>query len=256
MALYKNQTGKGFSLAKTEGKIDLPEATHDTEMLDCAPKEVSNLAPHQNVDIMEEGSPSKQEPGDGTGAASPAAAESVGVDAPPAILQPDEEIETVAPQAITEPDKGMEDVISPAIEVPADVLDDDAQQVTLEHASDLRDATPADAMEDVAPSAAGESGYRVKVMPPTVTESSLGKEYASAASPPGSHGRPPSIMGADKGMGDEVGKARGAGNGEVDSSGLAPELDVTASDAQDPEALLVESRVNLRRIPNSPESTH
>jgi zinc finger CCCH domain-containing protein 13 len=247
MALYKNQTGK----------IDMPEATHDTEMLDSAPREVSNLAPHRNVDIMEEGSPSKQEPGDGTGAPSPAATKSAGVDAPPAISQPDEEIETVAPQAITEPDKGMEDVVSPAIEAPADVLDDDAQQVTLEHASDLGDATPADAMEDVGPSASGESGDSVKVMLLAVTESSLGKEDASsAASPPGSHGKPPSIMGAGIGMEDEVGKAIGAGNGEVNSSGLAPELDVTTSDAQDPEALLVESRVNVRRIPNSPESTH
>jgi zinc finger CCCH domain-containing protein 13 len=258
MALYKNQTGNISALAKIEGKMDLPEATHDTEMLYCAPKEsvVSNLVPHCNVDIIEV-SPSKHEPGDDTGAASPAATESAGVEAPPAFSQPDEEMEAVAPHAITEPDNDMENVVSPAIEVPADVLDDDAPQVTLELASDLREATPADAMEDVAPSAVGESCQNLVVMPPAVTESSLGKEDASAAGSPGSLGIPLSIMHEDAtGMEDELGKAIAAGNGDVNSSGLAPEFNVPTCDAQDPEALLVESRINLSRIRNSPESTH
>jgi hypothetical protein len=39
------------------------------------------------------------------------------------------------------------------------------------------------------------------------------------------------------------------------SSILGTKLDVAATDG-DSEALLVESRVNLSRIPNSPESTH
>lgn len=264
MALHKNQTRKVFSLPKNEGKMDLPDATHDTVMLDCASKEsaVSNLSPHDNADIMEGGSPSKLEPGDGTGATSAAAAaaiESAAVEAPPAISQPEEEMEAVA-QVITEPDKETNDVASPAIEVPADVLDDGAPQVTLEHAADLRDATPADVIEDVAPSAVGESGDLEAILP-FVTESSPGKGDASAAaSPPDGHSIPPSMVheGADTGMEDEVGKAIADNpeNGQVNSSGLDPELDIAASDAQDPGALLVESRVNLSRIPNSPESTH
>jgi zinc finger CCCH domain-containing protein 13 len=259
MALYKNQTGKISALAKTEGKMDLPEATHDTEMLYCAPKGsvVNNLAPHCNVDTMDEGSPSKHEPGDDTGAASPTATGSAGVESPPAISQPDEEMEAVAPHAVTEPDKDIEDVVSPAIEAPADFLDDDAPQATLELASDLQEATPADAMEDVAPSAVGESCHSLEGMPPAVTESSLGKEDASAAASPGSLGIPPIMHeGADTGMEDDMGKAIAAGNGDVNSSGLAPEFNVPTCDAQDPEALLVESRINLSRIRNSPESTH
>uniref|UniRef100_A0A0A9DMD0 Uncharacterized protein n=1 Tax=Arundo donax TaxID=35708 RepID=A0A0A9DMD0_ARUDO len=261
MALHKNQTGKGLTFVKTEGKMDLPGNPHNTEMLDSTPKEpvVSNPALLHCPDIIEQGSPSKLEPGDdGMGVANPVTTESfVGV-APPAITQTDVEMEAVAPSAITEPDKDMEDVVPPAIEVPADVLEDGARQVTLEHAADLPEDTPEDGVEDVPPSAVEESGDSMEVVPPASTETSIGKEDAPAVGSPDGHERP-SIMyaGAETGMEEEIDKVivDNPGDGEVDSSILAPELDVAASDAQD-SALLVGSRVNLSRIPNSPESTH
>ncbi|XP_062216873.1 uncharacterized protein LOC133916978 [Phragmites australis] len=265
MALHKNQTGEALvptsSFVKTEGKMDLPEEACDTEMLDSTQKEpaVSNPAPLCCPDIIEEGSPSKLQPGDSMGVANPATKESGGGEASPAITQPDVEMEAVAPPAITEPDKDMEDVVPPAIEVPADGIEDGARQVTLEHAADLPEVTPADGMEDVAPSAVGELGDSMEVMPPAAADTSIGKEDAPVvASPDGQEG--PSIMhaGAETGIEEDIDKVTddNNGDGEVNSSILAPKLDVAASDSQDSEALLVESRVNLSRIPNSQESTH
>ncbi|KAK8453273.1 hypothetical protein SEVIR_5G256100v4 [Setaria viridis] len=267
LALHKNQTGKGlvptFASVKMEEKMDAPEGSQDTEMLDCTSKEsmVSSPALQHHTDVMEERSPSKQELGDRIGVATAAATESGGVEAPPAITQPDEEMEVVAPPAITSPGKDMEDVIPSENEVPADGLEDGEPQATLEHAGDLLEVISADGLEDVAqPSADGESGDNMEIMPPAMTDPSLGKEEVApvAASPPGSQERP-FIMHADAetGMEDQIGKVidDNPGDGEV-SSILATKLDVAASDDQDSEALLVESRVNLSRIPNSPESTH
>uniref|UniRef100_A0A0A9FKF8 Uncharacterized protein n=1 Tax=Arundo donax TaxID=35708 RepID=A0A0A9FKF8_ARUDO len=262
MSLHKNQTGKGLAFVKTQGKMDLPENAPDTEMLDSTPKEpiLSNPAPLRCPDVTVEGSPSKLEPGDGMGVANLAITESGGEETSPAITQPDVEMEALATPAITEADKDMEDLVPPAIEVPADGLYDGSRQVALEHAADLLDVTPADGLEDVAPSAVGESGDSMEVMPPAITEPSIGKEDAPAVASPADCQERPSIMhaGAQTGMEEEIDKVidDNPGNGEVKSSILAPELVVAASDAQDSEALLVESRVNLSRIPNSPESTH
>lgn len=233
--------------------MDVPEDSHDTEMLDCTPKEaaVSNHALQHNTGVMEEWSLSKH-PGDRIGVAPAATTESGGVEAPPVITQPDEVMEVAAPPAIAAPDKAPN-------KVPADGLEDGEPQATLEHIADLQEITAAGSLEDVAFSADGESGDNTEAMPPAIADPNLGKEVAPAvASPPDSLERP-SIMPADAetGMEDQIDNiiCDNPGDAEV-SSILATKLDVAASDDGDSEALLVESRVNLSRIPNSPESTH
>lgn len=227
------------------------ESSHDTEMLECTSKEsvVSNPAlQHHTDDVMEVGSLSKQELGDRIGVATAAAIESVGVEAPPAITQPDEEMEVVAPPIITLPDKDMEDAIPSENEVPADGLEDGEPQATLEHAGDLLEDVSADGLEEVA--------QPLEIIPPAMTDPSLGKEVAPvAASPPGSQERPFMHADAETGMEDQIGKVIDDNPGEATSI-RAIKFDVAASGDQDSEALLVESRVNLSRIPNSPESTH
>jgi hypothetical protein len=266
LALHKNQTGKGliptFASVKMEEKMDIREDGHDMEMLDCNMKEsvVSNPALQHHTDAMEEGSPSKQELGDMVGVATAATTESVGVEASPAITQPDEEMElVVAPPATTAPDKEMMDVVPSANEVPADGLEDEPQ-APLEHVADLQKDSAADGLEDVAPSAVGESGDNVEVIPPAVTEPSLSKVVVAraVASPPNGQERPSNThTDVETVIEDEIDKVidDNPGDGEV-SSILATKLDVAASDHRDSGALLVESRVNLTRIPNSPESTH
>ncbi|RLM92951.1 nipped-B-like protein B [Panicum miliaceum] len=198
LALHKNQTGKGliptFASVKMEEKMDIREDGHDLEMLNCNLKEsvVSNPALQHHTDAMEEGSLSKQELGDTVWVATAATTESVGVEASPAITQPDEEMElVVAPPATTAPDKEMTDVVPSANEVPADGLEDEPQ-ATLEHVADLLKDSAADGLEDVAPSAVGESGDNVEVIPPAVTEPSLSKVVVACAvaSPPNGQERP------------------------------------------------------------------
>ena len=251
--------------------MDKREDGHDMEMLDCNPKEsvVSNPALQHQTDAMEEGSPSKQELGDTVGMATAATTESVGVEASPASTQPDEEMElVVAPPATTVPDKEMTDVVPSANEVPADGLEDGEPQTNLEHVADLPKDSAADGLEDVAPSsdnveviplAMTEPGDNVEVIPPAMTEPSLSKVVDPAvASPPDGQERPSNMhTDAETVIEDEIDKVidDNPGDGEV-SSILATKLDVAASDHRDSGALLVESRVNLTRIPNSPESTH
>jgi len=274
LALHKNQTGKGliptFASVKMEEKMDIREDGHDMEMLDCNPKEsaVSNPALQHHTDAMEKGSPSKQEPGNTVGVATAAATESFGVETSPAITPPDEEVElVVAPPATTVSDKEMTDVVPSANEVPADGLEDGEPQTNLEHVADLPKDSAADGLEDVAPSsdnveviplAMTEPGDNVEVIPPAMTEPSLSKVVAPAvASPPDGQERPSMHTDAEAVIEDEIDKVidDNPGDGEV-SSILATKLDVAASDHRDSGALLVESRVNLTRIPNSPESTH
>ena len=236
--------------------MDIREDGHDMEMLDCNPKEsaVSNPALQHHTDTMEKGSPSKQEPGNTVGVATAAATESFGVEASPAITPPDEEVElVVAPPATTVSDKEMTDVVPSANEVPADGLEDGEPQTNLEHVADLPKDSAADGLEDVAP-----SSDNVEVIPPAMTEPSLSKVVAPAvASPPDGQERPSMHTDAEAVIEDEIDKVidDNPGDGEV-SSILATKLDVAASDHQDSGDLLVESRVNLTRIPNSPESTH
>jgi hypothetical protein len=155
----------------------------------------------------------------------------------------------VATTAITQPNKDMEDVLPPAIE-------DGALQATLEHAVGILEVTPADGLEDVAPSAVGESGDDMEIIPPAMAEPRVGKDAAPVASPPDSQEKPSIMQDTETGMEVEVDKVNDGspGVGRV-SSILGTKLDVAATDG-DSEALLVESRVNLSRIPNSPESTH
>lgn len=244
-----------------EEKMDVPEDSHDTEMLDCTARESVVSNPALQHPIGEEESPSKQEPGDRIGVASAATTESGGVEAPPAITQPDEvmEVVVVAPSAITAPDKVMEDVMLSPNKLPDDGLEDHGPQATLEHAADLQETIAAGSLEDVALSADGESVDNTEVMPPSITDPNLGKEVAPVVASPSDGLERPSIIPADAetGMEDQLDNIIGDNPGDAEvSSILATKLDVAASDDGDSEALLVESRVNLSRIPNSPESTH
>lgn len=243
MALHKNQTRKGLTTAsasvKMEEKMAVPEDDHDMELLEPV---VSNPAPQRHTDVMEEGSVSKHELGDGIGRTIAATIGSGVLDAPPEISLPQPEV-VVATTVITQPNKDMEDVLPPAIE-------DGALQATLEHAVGILEVTPGDGLGNVAPS----SGDDMEIMPSAMTEPRLGKETAPVASPPDSQEKPSIMHDSETGM--EVDKVIDDihGDGRV-SSILGTKLDVAASDG-DSEALLVESRVNLSRIPNSPESTH
>jgi zinc finger CCCH domain-containing protein 13 len=220
-----------------EANMDVLEDDHGKEMLEQV---VSNPALQRHTEVMEEGSLSKQELGDGIEGTIPATIGSGGLDAPPEIPQPEV---VVATTAITQFNKDMEDVLPPAIE-------DGALQATLEHAVGILEVTPGDGLGNVAPS----SGDDMEIMPSTMTEPRLGKETAPVASPPDSQEKPSIMHDSETGM--EVDKVIDDihGDGRV-SSILGTKLDVAASDG-DSEALLVESRVNLSRIPNSPESTH
>lgn len=217
--------------------MDVLEDDHGKEMLEQV---VSNPALQRHTEVMEEGSLSKQELGDGIEGTIPATIGSGGLDAPPEIPQPEV---VVATTAITQFNKDMEDVLPPAIE-------DGALQATLEHAVGILEVTPGDGLGNVAPS----SGDDMEIMPSAMTEPRLGKETAPVASPPDSQEKPSIMHDSETGM--EVDKVIDDihGDGRV-SSILGTKLDVAASDG-DSEALLVESRVNLSRIPNSPESTH
>jgi zinc finger CCCH domain-containing protein 13 len=220
-----------------EANMDVLEDDHGKEMLEQV---VSNPALQRHTEVMEEGSLSKQELGDGIEGTIPATIGSGGLDAPPEIPQPEV---VVATTAITQFNKDMEDVLPPAIE-------DGALQATLEHAVGILEVTPGDGLGNVAPS----SGDDMEIMPSAMTEPRLGKETAPVASPPDSQEKPSIMHDSETGM--EVDKVIDDihGDGRV-SSILGTKLDVAASDG-DSEALLVESRVNLSRIPNSPESTH
>ncbi|KAG8077424.1 hypothetical protein GUJ93_ZPchr0007g3208 [Zizania palustris] len=263
MVLHKNQMAKivppTHSIAETEGKMDIPEDNHDdTEINDhTTSKEVvvvvDNPSPHHGVDTIEESLPSKQEHADDMGVTPPATTESGSVEAPPAIepermevatpmvTKPDEDMEELAPSEIAESDKGMDvvppgivepaknsmdDVVAPVIAVPAVDTADGALEVNVKQADRVQEERLCDGME---------------VMLPPVTEPSQGKEDspAVASSPDGQ--QIVSIMhaGVEKFM-----------EGETDIL-----IDDNPTGAEDCEAL-VESRVNLSRIPNSPESTH
>jgi zinc finger CCCH domain-containing protein 13 len=241
LALRNNQTRKGLitvsASVKMEANMDVLEDDHGKEMLEQV---VSNPALQRHTEVMEEGSLSKQELGDGIEGTIPATIGSGGLDAPPEIPQPEV---VVATTAITQFNKDMEDVLPPAIE-------DGALQATLEHAVGILEVTPGDGLGNVAPS----SGDDMEIMPSAMTEPRLGKETAPVASPPDSQEKPSIMHDSETGM--EVDKVIDDihGDGRV-SSILGTKLDVAASDG-DSEALLVESRVNLSRIPNSPESTH
>jgi hypothetical protein len=290
MALHKNQTEKAVApiiqaFEQTDEKMDLAEESHEaTEMLDHTPPEelmVSNPVLHHCADIIE-GPPLKPVPGDclvmttpvattlsGDVDAPPAITKSGDVDAPPAITEsccvetppaisgpedtnvvakgPDEDMEVVASPAITEPDENMEDVAPPAIAVPVDCPADGAPELIIE---------PSDVLQE-APSAIEESGGTKEVVPPAVTEQSVQvKDDAPAVACPPNEQETVSVMhaGVAKDMqGDNDDSPEDAA---VNASSFVSELDVIASGAQDCEGLLVEGRVNLSRIPNSPESTH
>ncbi|AQK97052.1 Eukaryotic translation initiation factor 3 subunit 10 [Zea mays] len=246
LALHKNQTQKGLTTAsasvKMEEKMAVPEDDHDMELLEPV---VSNPAPQRHTDVMEEGSVSKHELGDGIGRTIAATIGSGVLDAPPEISLPQPEV-VVATTVITQPNKHMEDVLPPAIE-------DGALQATLEHAVGIPEVTPADVLLDVAPSAVGESGDDMEIIPSAMAEPQLGKEPAPVASPDSQE--KPFMLDSETGMEVEVKVIDdNPGDGRV-SSILGTKLDFAAIDG-DSEALLVESRVNLSRIPNSPESTH
>lgn len=220
--------------------MDVLEDDHGKEMLEQV---VSNPALQRHTEVMEEGSLSKQELGDGIEGTIPATIGSGGLDAPPEIPQPEV---VVATTAITQFNKDMEDVLPPAIE-------DGALQATLEHAVGIPEVTPADVLLDVAPSAVGESGDDMEIIPSAMAEPQLGKEPAPVASPDSQE--KPFMLDSETGMEVEVKVIDdNPGDGRV-SSILGTKLDFAAIDG-DSEALLVESRVNLSRIPNSPESTH
>jgi len=249
LALHKNQTQKCLITAsasvKMEENMDVPEDDHDEEMLELV---VCNPALQCHTDVMAEGSLSNQEHGDGIGGTIPATIGSGGLDAPPESPLPQPEV-VVATTGITQPNKDMEDVLPPAIE-------DGALQATLEHAVGILEVTPDDGLEDVAPSAVGESGDDMEIMPPAIAEPRVGKDPDPIASPPDSQEKPSIMQDTETGMEVEVDKVidDSPGVGRVGSI-LGTKLDVAATDG-DSEALLVESRVNLSRIPNSPESTH
>jgi len=139
----------------------------------------------------------------------------------------------------------MDDVAAPSAG-PAAGLGDGVPEVTVELADSAQEKPPA----------MGELGDGMEVMPPPVTETSLGKEDSPAvpSSPEVQEIVSGMHAGIEKGMEGETDNLidDNPGDGEVNASSL--ELDV-ASGADDCEAL-VESRVNLSRIPNSPESTH
>lgn len=225
--------------------MDVPEDDHGMEMLEPV---VSNPDLQRHTDVMEEGSLSKQELGGGVWGTIAATTGSGGLDALPEIPLPQPEV-VAAATTITQPNKDMEDVLPPAI-------GDGALQATFEHAVGILEDTPADGLGDVAPSAVEESGDDMEIMPPAVAEPRVGKDAASVASPPDSQEKPSIMHDSETGMEVEVDKVidDSPGVGRV-SSILGTKLDVAATDG-DSEALLVESRVNLSRIPNSPESTH
>ena len=293
MALHKNQAEKAVAptqaFEQTDGNMDLAEDNHDdTEMLDRTPPRdlmVSNPVLHHRADIIE-GPPLKPVPGDGLGItplattvsgdvdSSPAIPESGDVDEPPAITEscyvetppaisgpdedtkmvahpvtkkPDEDMEVVASPAITEPDKNVADVAPPAIAVPVDGPADGAPELIIEHSDVLQDA----------PSAIEESGDTMEVVPPAVTEhSGQGEDDAPAFACPPNGQETVSMMhaGVEKDMKGDIDDS--PEDVAVNASSFVSELDVVASGAQDCEGLLVEGRVNLSRIPNSPESTH
>ncbi|KAL5674168.1 hypothetical protein ACJX0J_018474, partial [Zea mays] len=180
LALRNNQTRKGLIIVsasvKMEANMDVLEDDHGKEMLEQV---VSNPALQRHTEVMEEGSLSKQELGDGIEGTIPATIGSGGLDAPPEIPQPEV---VVATTAITQFNKDMEDVLPPAIE-------DGALQATLEHAVGILEVTPGDGLGNVAPS----SGDDMEIMPSAMTEPRLGKETAPVASPPDSQEKP-SIM--------------------------------------------------------------
>lgn len=276
MALHKNQTERAVALtqAQTDGKMDLTqENNEDTEMLDRTPlKEltVSNPVLHHRAGIIE-GPPLKSVPGDGLGVTPPAITESGDVDSPPAITEsgdvdappviiesgdtemvappgttgPDEDMEVAASPSITEPDKNMEDVPPPAVAVPVDGPADGATGLIIEHIDGSQEA----------PSANEEPGDTIEVVPPAFTEQSGQVKDDSPVATPNS-GEAVSMHAAVEKDIDEV-TDDSPGDGEVNASNFVSELDVVASGgAQDCEGVLVEGRVNLSRIPNSPESTH
>jgi hypothetical protein len=256
---------------------------------------VSNPVLHHRADIID-GPPLKPVPGDELGMtplattvsgdvdapqaitksgdvdAPPAITESGEVDAPPAITEscymevppaisgpedtdmvehavtkgPDEDIEVVASPAITEPDNNMEDVAPPAIAVPVDGQADGAPELIIEHSDVLQEAS----------SAIEDSADTMEVVHPDFTEQSgQGKDDAPAVACPPNGQETVSIMNAGV-VKDMQGDINGPEDPAVNASSVVSELDVVASGAQDCEGLLVEGRVNLSRIPNSPESTH